>query len=97
VPLEGNLQSAVDPAGNVILNNEVSVLAVAVKTGTFYGMKMTAGDIYIIGGNDAGTWVFGDGGQATKAFLNVNGLALTQAGNVLIADRLNFRIRSIAG
>ena len=97
VPLEGNLQSAVDPAGNVILNNEVTVLAVAVKTGTFYGMKMTAGDIYIIGGNDAGTWVFGDGGQATKAFLNVNGLALTQAGNVLIADRLNFRIRSIAG
>ena len=90
-------ETAIDPAGNVVLDDGSAVRVVAVRTGAFYGQKMTAGDIYTIGGTSSGTQTFGDGGPATKAFLNIDGLAVTPAGDVLIADVLNSRIRSIAG
>jgi hypothetical protein len=93
----GNLQAATDAAGNVVLSGQYHVFVVAVKTGTFYGQKMTAGDIYSIAGNSSYSVIFGDGGPATKAYLNVvTGVTVTPAGNVLIPDARNFRIRSIA-
>ena len=50
---------AVDSAGNVAIadlsNNRVRV--VAAKTGTFYGLAMTAGNIYTVAG-DGGPGVF---------------------------------------
>jgi hypothetical protein len=55
---------------------------------------MKAGDISTIAGTGKAGYS-GDGGPATKVFLNDNGLAVTPAGAVLLADRLNFRIRSI--
>ena len=90
---------AVDAAGNVLLsdtsNNRVRV--VAATTGTFYGTAMTAGHIYAIAGN--GTPGFsGDGGPATKAGLNgPNGVAVNTAGDLLIADSDNNRVREVTG
>jgi NHL repeat len=76
------------------LNNRVRV--VAARTGTFYGQAMTAGDIYTIAGN--GTSGFsGDGGPAASAeLLQPEGVAV-DAGNVLIADTGNRRIREVSG
>ena len=89
----------VDAAGNVLIadseNNRIRV--VAASNGTFYGIAMTAGDIYTIAGT--GTRGFsGDGGPATSAELYVpDGVTVGAAGNVLIADSSNNRIRVVAG
>ena len=87
---------AVDAAGNLVIadteNNRVRV--VAEKTGMFYGTAMTKGDIYTVAG---GGTSLGDGGPATAAQLNVpNGVAVDAAGNLVIADSANNRIRMVA-
>ena len=90
--------AAVDAAGNVLIadfgNNRVRL--VAVKSGTFYGQAMTAGHIYTVAGD--GTQGFsGDGGPATTAELSVpEGVAVDTAGNLLIADTDNGRVRVMA-
>jgi trimeric autotransporter adhesin len=89
---------AVDGAGNVLVadsgNNRIRV--VAARTGTFYGRAMTAGDIYTIAGNGTGGFS-GDGGPATAAALSQSfGVAVDGAGNVLVADSGNNRIRVVA-
>jgi len=89
---------AVDGAGNLVIaeegNNRVRV--VAVKTGTFYGQAMTAGDIYTVAG-DGTTGFSGDGGPATSAELNYpSGVAVDGAGNLVIADYGNERVRVVA-
>ncbi len=88
---------AVDPAGNLLIadrgNNRVRV--VAATSGTFYGTAMTPGDIYTIAGNGR-IGFSGDGGPATKAgFFGPEGMAIGPAGNLLIADSGNRRIRSV--
>jgi secreted PhoX family phosphatase len=89
---------AVDPAGNLLIadTNGQRIQVVAASTGTFYGQAMTAGDIYTIAGN--GTHGFsGDGGTATSAELNSpDSVAVGTAGNVLIADTGNDRVRVVA-
>jgi trimeric autotransporter adhesin len=64
--------------------------------GTTAGGK-TAGDIYtVVGTNVAG--FAGDGGAAAAAELNTpQGLALDGAGDLLIGDSQNNRVRSVAG
>ena len=90
---------AVDGAGNLVIadsgNNRVRV--VAATTGTFYGQAMTAGDIYTVSGN--GTAGFsGDGGPATSAKLaKPAAVAVDPAGNLLVADSGNNRIRAVGG
>jgi hypothetical protein len=75
-------------------NNRVRV--VATRTGTFYGQAMTAGDIYTVAG-DSTAGYSGDGGPATAAELDSpTGLALDPAGNLVIADSLNDRVRVVA-
>ena len=95
---------AVDAAGNVLIadiccsagtaGNRIRV--VAARTGTFYGQAMTAGDIDTIAGT--GTKGFtGNGGPGTSARLhNPLGVGMDAAGNVLIADTGNHRIRVVA-
>jgi trimeric autotransporter adhesin len=96
--LTGPAMVAVDAAGNVLIadygNNRIRV--VAASTGTFYGIAMTAGDIYTIAGQ--GTAGFGgDGGPATSAKFNgPQSVAVDAAGNILIADTYNHRIRMVA-
>jgi hypothetical protein len=89
---------AVDSAGNLViddaLNNRVRV--VAVTTGTFYGQPMTAGDMYTVAGD--GTAGFsGNGGPAKTAELHLPAnVSVDGAGNLLVADELNQRVRVVA-
>jgi hypothetical protein len=88
-----------DQAGNLLISdsgNDV-VRVVAARTGTFYGVPMTKGDIYTIAGTGS-TGFSGDGGPATKAALNDPlGIALTSTGGLLICDSNNGRIREVTG
>src|SRR6266702_3700953 len=96
--LDGPRGVTVDGAGNLVIadrgNNRVRV--VAVSDGTFYGQAMPAGDIYTV----AGTGTFGfsaDGGPATAAELASPGqTAVDGAGNLVIADGANGRVRVVA-
>ena len=96
--LSGPYGVALDGAGNLVICDagHARIRVVAAKTGTFYGQSMTAGDIYTIAGT--GTLGFaGDGGPATSAELNnPQGMAVDTAGNLLIADNNNARVRVLA-
>ena len=87
-----------DGAGNLVIDDAFNerIRVVAEKTGTFYGQAMTTGDIYTVAGN--GTQGFsGDGGAATSAELNdPNDVVTDAAGNLVIADTANSRIRVVA-
>jgi trimeric autotransporter adhesin len=91
------LAVAVDPAGNlVIADGSNRVRVAAASTGTFYGQAMTAGDIYTVAGTGTKGYS-GDGGPATSAELNgPDGVAVDAAGNLVIADRDNYRVRVVA-
>jgi hypothetical protein len=92
-------QTAVDGDGNLVIADGVNgrVRVVAAGDGTFYGQAMTAGDIYTVAGNGIGAFS-GDGGPATSAVLNgPRRVTLDGAGNQIIADRGNNRIRVVAG
>jgi hypothetical protein len=89
---------AVDSAGNVVIadagNNRVRVVAAA--SGTFYGVPMTAGDIYTVAGTGA-AGLSGDGGPGTSAELSWPSSVASDGGNLVIADSLNERIRLLSG
>jgi hypothetical protein len=69
----------------------------AATTGTFYGQAMTAGHIYTIAGQSTAGFA-GDGGPAVSAELNgPRAVAVTAAGDLVIADTGNNRIREVAG
>jgi hypothetical protein len=56
---------------------------------------MTAGDVYTVAGTTAEQFS-GDGGPATSAALHgPEGVAVDQAGNLLISDSGNGRIRMV--
>jgi hypothetical protein len=89
---------AADGAGNLVIadtrNNRVRV--VAASTGSFYGQAMTAGDIYTVAGTGSQGFS-GDGGPATSAQLfEPQGAAVDGAGNLVIADYGNERVRVVA-
>jgi sugar lactone lactonase YvrE len=92
-------QVAIDSAGNLVITDTGNdrIRVVAEQTGAFYGVSMTAGNIYTVAG-DAFSGFTGDGGQATKASLfDPQGVAVSAAGNLLIADAGNSRIREVTG
>jgi hypothetical protein len=87
---------AADAAGNLVIADDNLIRVVAAHTGTSYGQAMTAGDIYTVAGNGH-TGFSGDGGPATSAkFRGPESAAVDAAGNVLLADRFNNRIRVVA-
>jgi trimeric autotransporter adhesin len=96
--LNGPEGVALDAAGNLVIadtwNNRVRV--VAASTGTCYGQAMTAGDIYTVADN--GRYGYsGDGGPATQATISYpQGAPADAAGNLVIADASNRRIRVVA-
>jgi hypothetical protein len=64
---------------------------VADSTGTFYGQPMTAGDIYTMAGS--GTQGYsGDGGPATAAEIQAQGITVDDSGNLVIADLYRLRV-----
>jgi hypothetical protein len=88
---------AVDGAGNLLIADTYNyrVRVVAASTGTFYGQNMTAGDTYTVAG-DGLSGLAGDGGPATAAELDGPGaVAVTAAGNLLVADTYNNRVRAV--
>ena len=89
---------AVDHSGNLVIadTSNQRVRVVAASSGTFYGQPMTAGDIYTVAGNGKPAFS-GDGGAAASAALNYpSGVAVDAAGNLVIADTSNFRVRVVA-
>jgi NHL repeat len=88
---------AVDHAGNVVLVNAPNdVVVFPVRKCRFYGMPMTVGHYYLVAGTSSAGFS-GDGGPATKAALNdPNAVAVDSAGNLLIADTGNDRVRVVA-
>jgi trimeric autotransporter adhesin len=96
--LYGPYAIAVDAAGNLVIADTTNyrIRVVAAQTGTFYGQAMTAGNIYTVAGNGTGGFS-GDGGPATSAEFDIpGGLAVDAAGNLVIADSYNNRIRVVA-
>jgi trimeric autotransporter adhesin len=96
--LTGPDDVAVDSSGNLVITDSGNerVRVIAARTGTFYGQKMTAGDIYTVAG-DGGYGFSGDGGPATKAELNdPYGIAVDGTGNLVVADYNNYRVRVVA-
>ena len=90
---------AVDGAGNLVIGDTGSsrVRVVAARSGTFYGKKMKARDIYTVAGNGTGPGFSGDGGPATRAELGLpSGLTTDAAGNVVIVDELRVRVVATA-
>ncbi len=67
------------------------------RTGTFYGIAMTAGDIYTVAG--AGRFGFsGDGGPATGAeSATPDAVAAGGTGGLVAADLTTGRIRQVTG
>jgi hypothetical protein len=89
---------AVDADQNVVVadtsNNRIRMIAAT--PGTFYGVAMTAGDIYTVAGNGTDGFA-GDGGPAASAELNQpGGVAIDGSGNLVISDTGNQRIRVVA-
>jgi hypothetical protein len=88
----------VDGAGNLVIadGNGERVRVVAASTGTFYGQSMTSGNIYTVAGNGIQGYS-GDGGPATAAeFSYLQDVAVDGAGNLVIADQYNCRVRVVA-
>jgi hypothetical protein len=88
----------VDASGNLVIADSETerIRVVAATTGTFYGRAMTKGDIYMVAGNGSEGFA-GDGGPATKSsFDDPLGVALDAAGNLLISDTIDNRVRAVA-
>ncbi len=88
----------VDGAGNLVVadSDNDRVRVVANRTGTFYGRRMTAGDVYTVAGDGRGGFTR-DGGLATKSRLaDPDGVAVDHSGNLVIADAGNDRVRVVA-
>ena len=86
-----------DSNGNLVFadNDSNRVRVIAAHAGTFYGQAMTAGDVYTVAGTTAEQFS-GDGGPGTSAALHgPEAVAVDQAGNLLISDSANGRIRMV--
>lgn len=98
---------AVDGAGNVLIGESEGsgtrsvvrmVAAASCTEDCAYGLPATVkGDIYTVAGVNSTTGGFsGDGGPATAAYLDgVSGLGFDGAGDLLIADTDNNRVRLV--
>jgi ferredoxin len=108
-PMQSPQAIAVDRAGNVLIGEDANpgsgersvvrmVAAARCSSGCAYGLPATVkGDIYTVAGvNSTVSGFSGDGGPATAAYLDgVGGLGFDSAGDLLIADTYNNRVRLV--
>lgn len=91
---------ATDAAGDALviassgIDSAYQVWMVAARTGTRYGHTMTSGDIYLVAG-DGTSGQAGDGGPATAAEIESQGITVDGYGNLVLADES--RVRVVAG
>jgi hypothetical protein len=93
-----------DGAGDVFVadTDNAVVRMVPAASGTYFGIPMTAGDIYTIAGTNpvggkAQTGFSGAGGPATSAKLNVpKEITLDNQGDVVLADTTNDVVQAVA-
>ncbi len=88
---------ATDPHGNILVADgpDERVLLVASRAGTFYGRKMTAGHIYQVAGNGS-LLGYSNGVLATGTSVIPGGVTVDAAGNLVICDPGNARVRVVA-
>lgn len=95
-PLSGPCALTVDRAGNLLIAQTDTISVVPVRTGTFYGQRMTRGHLYRVAGARR-NGQRGNGGLALDAALGgMYGIAVDPAGDILVSDRLDDRVRIIA-
>lgn len=95
--LNGPRQIAFDSNGNLYFADTANhvIRAVCKTTGTYFGVTMTAGNVYTVAGTTVGST--GDGAAAIAAKLSSPvGVAFDSNGNLFIADSGNARIRVVA-
>jgi hypothetical protein len=86
VTLDGN--------NGILLSDRDRVRMIATATGTFFGVAVTAGDIYTVAGTgNPGTSA--DGGQALTADLSPDLLTVDKAGNLVLYDDAANKIRVV--
>jgi hypothetical protein len=94
-----SLDGAGDIAFTAVLAGvNTSVDLIAARSGTFFGRRLTARRVYVIGGDGIGGFR-GDGGPARHAEFCISGaapVAFDRSGNLLVADGCNNRVRLIA-
>jgi hypothetical protein len=86
----------IDGHGNVLYTDFLNdgVWAMPARGGTYYGLRMTAGDIYQVagGGTDAANGIPAVGASVNDA----HGIALDSAGNILIANGYYKKVQVVA-
>jgi len=77
----------VDGAGNIVVGDQLAtrLRVVAARTGTFYGVPMRAGHVYMIAGNRR-TWSSGAAEPSTRAQFFPNWPITFDNGNLVAAD-----------
>jgi hypothetical protein len=86
---------AVDSAGNLIAavtEQQDRIRVVAAATGTFYGVPMTAGDLYTAAGNGQRSLSGNNYRAANAEFENPGGIAVDPAGDLAIFDYAEVRL-----
>jgi trimeric autotransporter adhesin len=90
---------AFDAQGDLAVADSESetVRLVAAHSALRFGQAMTEGDVYLVAGVSGSHGYNGDGKPATAAELYLpTGLAFNAAGDLLIADEANLRVRLVA-
>jgi hypothetical protein len=95
----GPIALALDAGGNLYLsdanNNRIRVVNLQSSSLSVFGVSVAPGTIQTVAGNGTNGYS-GDGGPATSAALAIpQGFAFDPAGNLLIADWGNLRIRRV--
>ena len=91
VRLDIGLSILGDQHGNIVIPGGERVRVVAAGDATFYGVAMTAGDIYAVAGVGIRGFT-GDGGPALKAALeNPQSVAADGIGDLVVGDGIRIR------
>ena len=92
---EGLASIKTDGIDGVLVCDQDRIRMITTATGSFFGVAMTAGDIYTVAGTGS-SGQSGDGTPARTADISPSALAIDKAGNMVFFDDATARIRVIA-